>query len=127
MLGRRRHFVERAVDAVTNFELVLEGLEMDVGGLVADGLADDEIDETDDGRLLRHRLDVVVRELALVLVKISGADFLQELVEASFVLAKMLANLDVDFIGVRENESNATPERKREIIDDVRVKRISRE
>jgi hypothetical protein len=30
-----------------------------------------EIDEADDGRLLRHRLDVVVRELALVLVKIS--------------------------------------------------------
>ena len=127
MLGRRRHFVERAVDAVTNFELVLEGLEMDVGGLVADGLADDEIDEADDGRLLRHRLDVVVRELALVLVKIAGADFLQELVEASFVLAKMLANLDVDFIRIRENESNAAPECKREIIDDVRVKRISRE
>jgi hypothetical protein len=40
LLGRRRHFVERAVDAVTNFELVLEGLEVDVGGLVADGLAD---------------------------------------------------------------------------------------
>jgi hypothetical protein len=63
-LGRRRHFVEGTVNPVANLELVLERLEVDVARLVADGLPHDQIDEADDGRLLRHRLDVVLGQLA---------------------------------------------------------------
>jgi hypothetical protein len=38
MAGRGIHFVERAIDAVTDFEFVLEGLEVDVTRAVLDGL-----------------------------------------------------------------------------------------
>ncbi len=47
-VGRRHHLVEHAVDAVAHLELVLERLEVDVGGLVLDGLHEDEVEELDD-------------------------------------------------------------------------------
>ena len=49
MLWGGRHFVEVAVDAVSDAEFVAEGFEVDVGGLVPDGLSDDGVDELDDG------------------------------------------------------------------------------
>ena len=45
---RRRHFVQRAVHAVADLEFVLEGLEVNVGGLLLDRLVEHEIDEADD-------------------------------------------------------------------------------
>jgi hypothetical protein len=47
---RRRHFIERAVHAVADLEVLFEGLEVDVGGLFLDRLIEDEIDVADDGR-----------------------------------------------------------------------------
>ena len=38
MARRRRHFVERAIDAITNFEFVFERLEMNVARAVLDRL-----------------------------------------------------------------------------------------
>ena len=52
MFRRRRHFVERAVDAIPDFELGFEGLEMDVAGAVLDGLLEDQVDELDDGNVV---------------------------------------------------------------------------
>ena len=49
MDGRRSHFIERAVHPVTDFEILFKGLEMDVRGLLLDGLIEHEIDVTDDG------------------------------------------------------------------------------
>ena len=49
-VGRRgHHFVEHAVDAVSHLEFALEGLEVNVGGLVLDRLKENEVDELADG------------------------------------------------------------------------------
>ena len=58
MARRRRHFVERAVDAITNLEFVLERLEMDVARPVLDRLIQDQIDETNDRSRVGFRFDV---------------------------------------------------------------------
>ena len=55
---RRRHFVERAVDAVANFELVLERLEVNVARAVLDRLEQDQVDEADDRRRVRLGFDI---------------------------------------------------------------------
>ena len=54
----RRHFVKRAIDAITNFEFVLEGLEMDIARPILNRLKEDEVHETDDRRGVRIRLNV---------------------------------------------------------------------
>ena len=60
---RRRHFVQRAVDAITNFEFVLERLEMDVARAVLNRLEQDQIDKANDRRGVRFRFNVVPRFL----------------------------------------------------------------
>ena len=57
MLGWRSHFEEGAVDAVADTEFVGEGFEVDVAGLVLDGLLHDEVDEADDGGLVGGLLE----------------------------------------------------------------------
>ena len=52
MLGRRRHFVERAIHTVADFEFVLERFKMNVTGAVLDGLKEHQIDEANDRRLV---------------------------------------------------------------------------
>ena len=51
-LGRKRDFLQLAVDAVTDPELVLEGFEMNVRRPQFDGILEHLIDEADDGRLV---------------------------------------------------------------------------
>ena len=48
MTRRRRHFVKRAIDAITDFEFVFERLEMNVAGPVLDRLIQNQIDEAND-------------------------------------------------------------------------------
>ena len=48
--GRGGHFVKRAIDAIADLELFLEGFEVDVRCLFLDRLVEDEIDVADDGR-----------------------------------------------------------------------------
>ena len=57
MAGRRRHFVERAVDPITDFEFVFERFEMNVAGAILDRLEQDQIDEANDRRRVRFRFD----------------------------------------------------------------------
>ena len=49
MLGRLGAVVEHAVDAVAHGQARLEGLEMDVGGVLLDGLEQDQVDQMRDG------------------------------------------------------------------------------
>ena len=57
MARRRRHFVKRAVDAVADFELSLERLEMNVARPVLDRLIKNQIDEANDRRGVRFGFD----------------------------------------------------------------------
>ncbi len=59
VLWRGDHLVEHAVDAVADLELVLERLEVDVGGLVLDGLQQHEVQQPPHGRRVGHLLDAL--------------------------------------------------------------------
>ena len=52
MLRRRRHFIKRAVHAVTDTELGFKRLEVNVARTVGHGLLQDEIDEFDNRHLV---------------------------------------------------------------------------
>ncbi len=69
----RRHgdFVQDAVDAVADAEVVFERLDVDVGGALVDGFADDLVDEFDDARLGVVAGDVL--RLLAVCVAVVGA------------------------------------------------------
>ena len=102
-------------------------LEVDVARLVADGLADDEIDETNDRRLLRHRLDVALGQSAPIRGQTARIDFLQEVVDAGLVLTIVLFDLHIDLVGVREKEPDIAPQGEREVVDGLRVEGIADE
>ena len=103
---------------------MLERLEVDVARLVANRLAEDEIHEADDRRLLRHRLDVVLGQLAALGHEAARADFLQQVVDALLVLPVVLLDLHVDLVGVGEKEADVAAERKGEIVDGLGVEWI---
>ena len=71
MARRRRHFVKRAVDAITNFEFVFERLEMNVARAVLDRLVQDQIDKANDRAWRSLRLPLAA--LAVVLRAMSAA------------------------------------------------------
>src|SRR3982750_1950381 len=50
MTGRGSHFIESAVDAVTNLKFVLEGFEVDVARAVLNRLEQNQINEANDRR-----------------------------------------------------------------------------
>ena len=106
---------------------MLEGLEVDVARLVADRLPDDEIDEPDDRRLFGHRLDIPLGEIAAVRREVARADLLQQVVDAGLVLPVVLLDLHIDLVGIGEEQPNVTAERKRQIVDGLRVEGIADE
>ena len=64
-LRGHRHFLQHAVDAVADAQLVLERLDVDVGGAQRDRLGQHLVDEADDRRVLRRLVEIAV-VLALV-------------------------------------------------------------
>ncbi len=56
VFGRWRHFIQGAVNAVTNLEFVFKRLEMNVTGAVLNCLEQDQIHKSHDGRLARQFL-----------------------------------------------------------------------
>ena len=60
-LGRRLHLVQNTVDAVPHTEVVLAGLDVDIGRLVLDALADEQVDESNDRRVVLVRLGASAR------------------------------------------------------------------
>ena len=59
LFGRRRFFLQQAVDAVTQLQRLLERDEMNIAGALPQRRRDDQVDEVDDRRLVGHHFDVV--------------------------------------------------------------------
>ena len=70
LLRRAHHLVQHAVDAVPDAHVVLGRLDVDVGRAVLHALADDEVRQLDDRRVLGDLADV--RELLLVVDLVDG-------------------------------------------------------
>ena len=100
MARRRRHFVERAVDAVTDFELSLERLEMNVARPVLDRLIQDQIDEANDRGGVRFGFDIRDRRfVAVECHQLAGfAELLEDLLHAGGVVAVMLFQAFLDLL-----------------------------
>src|SRR2546427_286601 len=62
-LGRRHHVVQQTVDPVARLHTAAVRLDVNVAGTVADGLADDHVDQPDDRSLLGEGAELFNREL----------------------------------------------------------------
>ncbi len=70
--GHRRGLLEHAVDAVADAQLLLVGLEVDVGAAAVDGLLDDPLDHLDDRGVLAGGAERDRRLLAEVVERAGG-------------------------------------------------------
>ncbi len=126
MARRRSHFVKRAVDPVTDFELGLEGLEMDVARPVLDRLVENEIDEANDRSGAGLGFDIGPDRF----VAIEGhelarfAELLQDVLHAGGVFAVVFAEPFLDLQAGRENDLDVATQGKTEILDRLGIERI---
>ena len=125
VLGRWWHLIESTVDAVADFELVLKGFEVNVGGLSADGLGEHEVDVTDDGRLPRHLFNVLLAEHRVVAdIASLRLEFRRGGVERQHLLAIMLADKQRHTLRIGDGEAHLALQRERQLVDEVGIERI---
>ena len=127
MFGGRRHFVQRAVHAVTDFELILERLEMNVAGAVLHRLVKDEVDELDDRRFIGQVLQIghpVARRRHFPGDIRVGAKFLEDVADAfAFFPVKLVDGL-FDLRRVGDHHLDLLAGQIIQLIDDRRVERV---
>jgi len=107
---------------------VLKGLEVDVGGLVADGLGEHQIHEADDGSLAGQCLEVIR-------VKIFGAlggvaallEVGEKIIEVGLLLGVVVLEQGVDTHRIANDDAHVLAEGEGEIVHDLSVERISGE
>ena len=123
---RRRHFVERAVHAVADFEFVLERLEMNVARPVLDRLVQDQIDEANDRRGVRFGFDI--RDRRFVAVEChqlaSLAELLEDLLHAGGLVAVMLFQAFLDLLARGKHHLDVAAQREAQIVDRLCIERI---
>ena len=123
--GRGRHFVKRAVHAVTNLELVFEGLEVNVAGPVLDGLVHDQIDKADNGRGIGFGLDGGGGVVAAELQHFTGfPELLEDFLHARGVGAVILLDAFLDLLGRGHDDVDILAEGEAQIFGGARIERI---
>src|SRR5437764_11661743 len=125
MPWRRRHFVKRAIDAVTDFEFVLERLEVNIARSVLDGLEQNQIYEANDRRRVRFGLDrgCVVR--AANREQLAGfTELLKNVLHARAVAPVVTLDPVLDLPGRRDHDVNVFPQRKAQIFRRAEIERI---
>ena len=116
---RRVHLVERAVHAVADLEVLLEGLDVNIGGAVGDGLVEDEVDEADDGGGGGGALDALL--VGGVGVKL-GELFDERVGGVAAGEALVDGGLDLRLGG--EDEADFAGEEEGELVDDVGLNEV---
>ena len=129
MLGRRRHFVERAVHAVADAEFRFKRLEMDVARAVLNGLLQDEVDELHDGRLVGQvfqPLDVLGGFVHFARDVRVRAQFLENFgkIAAGFALAVKPVNRLPDFGGVGHDDLHVAFDGEMDFVRVLRIERV---
>ena len=116
---RRGHFVKRAVHPVADLEVLFEGLEMDVGGLLLDRLIENEIDVTDDGRGVRLGFQICGAHAGGGGVKLAE-DILHRLAFA----AVAIVDLGLHQVIRRDDDVDFAAEGESQVFGRLRVQRI---
>ena len=126
MARRRRHFVESAVDAVTDFEFVLERLEMNVAGAILNRLEQDQIDEANNRGRVCIRFHIRGRGfVAAQAEELAGfAELLEDFLHAGSVAAIVALDPLLDLLGRGDDDVNVFAKRKAEIVRRPQVERI---
>ena len=104
--GRRHHFVQHAVDAIAHLEFILERLEVNVRGLVLDGLQKHEVDKIADvigigGFLERVEVDRFAAPLE-ILERVVGRQLAQNLADAFGGGVVVLSDELIDLLGIAD-------------------------
>jgi hypothetical protein len=124
---RRRHFVERPIDSITNFEFIFEWLEMNVARSVLDRLVENQVDKTNDGSCVcfgfHCRLAVSFAQLKRLA---SFAELLENVFHARRIAAVMLLDQVFDLIRGRNDDVDILPERKAKIFRGIKIEGINK-
>ncbi len=129
VLRRRRHFVKRAVHAVTDAKFVFKRFEMNVARAVLDGLKQDQVHELHDGRLVGQTFGLfgVIQRARLddgALHFLVGTEFLEDLRNIpGFLLAVATVKRLFNFGGIGHDYLHVAFAGK---TDFIRVRRIER-
>ena len=126
-LRRGRQRVERAVETVTDVELLFEGLEMNVRCPGADGLRQYLVDETDERRLTGQLLKVRLTKGGIVNRRDGRPQFAEDGVERLFLLAVMLVDEPEHTRGIGHGEPHLALEGKGQVVDQAGIEWVDRE
>ncbi len=125
---RLHHFLQRTVDAVAHAQLVLEALEVDVGGAALDRVREDRVDQLDDRRVVDLRRQRGRRDILFLLFHHLDVARLHELLEEGrhrriagiVVLLDHPAERDL----ARDDREDVVPRDELEILEDPEVRGI---
>ena len=107
-LGRHGNFLEDAVDAVPDPELVLEGLEMDVRGAEIDRVFQDLVDEANDRGVFGRVIEIRVADSGVVVEDLQAAGFVEG-VDRVGADAQALLQFPLHDLRRREHRPEAEP------------------
>ena len=125
MSRRRRHFVKRAVDAITNFEFVFERLEMNVARPVLDRLIQNQIDEANDRRGVCFGFDSARAIAFAQLHQLADfAELLEDLLHAGGVAAVEDPDAVFDLFDRRDHDLDVASQREAQIFRGAQFQRI---
>jgi len=124
--GSLHRLEQHAVDAIANPGLGLFRLDMNVAGAFADGVADEVVDEFDDGRLSRHRLEV----FRIVLLILNHLDFRHVVDDVVQVGVGFLLHLErltdgVDVVGAAHHDPDVHSGLALDILNGKDVRRLT--
>src|SRR5438445_13629217 len=126
MTWRRRHFVKGAVHAITDFEFVFEGLEVNVARAILDRLIENKIDKPNDRGCVRLRFN---RSLAVAFAELqelaSFAELFENFLRTRRIGSVVLLDQILDLTGRRDDYMDVCVEREAEIICSVCIERGS--
>jgi hypothetical protein len=124
MPRRRRHFVERPIHPVPNFEFGFERLEMNVGSPVLHRLIHDQIDVANDRRGIGFRLERFDIDFSVRPAILDAAKLGENIVHARDVRTVMFFDQILDLINRRDHQLDVAIERKTERLERLRVQRV---
>src|ERR1043166_7855317 len=125
MARRRRDFVKCAIDAVPDFELVFERLEVNVTSAILNRLIEDKIDKANDRRRVSLRFDCGLAVPLPQLQKFpSFAELLENFFHARRLGAVILLDQLFDLFGRRNHYLDVFTERETKVVRSMEIKRI---
>ena len=102
-LCRHGYFLQDAVDAVADAQLVLEGFQMDVGGAQVDRVFQDLVDETDDRGVLGGLVEIGIGRPGATFIEHLQRGFLVERVDGVGANAEPFLHFALDRLGWRQH------------------------